>query len=53
MIDTAKEAALGEKVNFLRDAWLTDGRPEYAFWALMMEIYGGGWPAAKINEGRG
>lgn len=50
MIDTAKESALGDKVNFLRDAWVGAGKPEYQFWALMMEIYTGTWPAGKINE---
>lgn len=50
MIDVEKESVLGEKVAFLRDAWVAAGRPEYQFWAAMMEIYTGTWPAAKINE---
>jgi hypothetical protein len=50
MMQAAKEAALGEKVNFLRDAWVAAGKPEYQFWAAMMEIYTGTFPAAKINE---
>ena len=49
LIDVEKEAALGEKVAFMRDAWVSAGKPEYEFWAAMMEMYTGPWPAAKVK----
>lgn len=46
----AKEARLADRINIMRRMWLADGRPEHQFWAAMMEVYAGTWPAALVNE---
>ena len=49
-MDAAKEEAISEDVKALRNLWIESGRPEYRFWALMMQVWQGTFPAHCIND---